>query len=79
MGQGTLRRGTTGSVIAALLTGFAVIVLLQPGIARALALPAALSGLAFPFQLCIGTFVAFMVCVAPAGTDGRGQPDGLRA
>ncbi|MGN5373341.1 sodium:solute symporter family transporter [Sphingomonas hankookensis] len=73
------RRGTTGSVIAALLTGFAVIVLLQPGIARALALPAALSGLAFPFQLCIGTFVAFMVCVAPAGTDGRGQPDGLRA
>ena len=71
-------RGTTGSVIAALLTGFAVIVLLQPGIARALALPAALTGLAFPFQLCIGTFVAFLVCAAPAGAVGRGQPDGLR-
>ncbi|WP_380786409.1 sodium:solute symporter [Sphingomonas sp. R86521] len=60
------RRGTTGSVIAALLVGFAVIVLLQPGIARAIGLPAMLTGLAFPFQLCIGTLIAFLVCAAPA-------------
>jgi SSS family solute:Na+ symporter len=60
------RRGTTGSVIAALLIGFVVIVLLQPGIARAIGLPALLTGLAFPFQLCIGTLVAFLVCAAPA-------------
>jgi Na+/proline symporter len=72
------RRGTSGSVVAALLVGFAVIVLLQPGIARAVSLPATLIGLAFPFQLCIGTFVAFLVCAAPAGAAGRGQPDGLR-
>lgn len=60
------RRGTTGSVIAALLIGFATIVLLQPGIARAIGLPAMLSALSFPFQLCIGTLIAFAVCAAPA-------------
>ncbi len=64
------RRGTTGSVIAALLIGFVVIVLLQPGIARAIGLPALLTGLAFPFQLCIGTLVAFLVCAAPAPKQG---------
>ena len=72
-------RGTTNSVVAALLIGFAVIVLLQPAIARVLGLPGALTGLAFPFQLCIGTFIAFLVCAAPAGAAGRGQPDGLSA
>lgn len=61
------RRGTTGSVIAALLVGFGTIVLLQPGIAHAIRLPAALNGLAFPFQLCIGTVIAFLVCAAPRG------------
>jgi Na+/proline symporter len=62
------RRGTTGSVIAALLIGFAVILLLQPGIARAIGLPSALNGLSFPFQLCIGTLIAFIVCATPAGS-----------
>lgn len=60
-------RGTTGSVIAALLGGFVVVLLLQPGIAKAIGLPSALTGLAFPFQLCIATFAAFLICAAPAG------------
>lgn len=61
------RRGSTGSVIAALLGGFATVLLLQPGIAHALGLPALLAGLSFPFQLCIGTLVAFILCIVPAG------------
>jgi Na+/proline symporter len=60
-------RGTTGSVVAALLGGFAVVLLLQPGIAKVVGLPSALTALAFPFQLCIATFVAFLICAAPAG------------
>lgn len=60
-------RGTTASVIAALLTGFVTIVLLQPAIARGLGLPGALTALSFPFQLCIGAAVAFLVCAAPRG------------
>jgi hypothetical protein len=61
-------RGTTGSVIASLLVGFATILLLQPAIAHAIGLPTFLNGLSFPFQLCIGTVVAFVVCAAPAGS-----------
>ncbi|WP_159981479.1 MULTISPECIES: sodium:solute symporter [unclassified Novosphingobium] len=64
-------RGNTGSVIASLLVGFVTILLLQPGIAHALGLPTILNGLSFPFQLCIGTVVAFVVCAAPAGTGQR--------
>lgn len=61
------RRGTTGSVVAALLLGFASVVVLQPGIAGALGLPGMLLGLSFPFQLCIATGVAFCVCAMPSG------------
>lgn len=61
-------RGTTGSVIASLIVGFVTVLLLQPGIAHAIGMPTALSGLSFPFQLCIATVVAFVVCVAPAGS-----------
>ncbi|MET3438158.1 sodium:solute symporter [Sphingomonas sp. 1185] len=60
-------RGTTGSAIAAMLIGFLTIILLQPAIARAIGLPIQLSGLSFPFQLCIGTALAFLVCAAPSG------------
>lgn len=61
------RRGTTGSVIASLIAGFITVLLLQPAIAAALGLPEMLQGLAFPFQLCVGTAVAFLVAV------GRGR------
>ena len=64
-------RGTTDSAIAALLVGFATIVLLQPAIAHAVGLPAGLIGLAFPFQLCIGTALAFLICAAPRGPGRR--------
>ena len=60
-------RGSTGSVIASLIGGFAVVLLLQPPIARAVGLPAALTALAFPFQLCIATLAAFLICAAPSG------------
>ena len=54
-------RGTTGSVIAALLGGFGTVVLLQPFMG---VVPA---GLAFPYQLCIGTLVAGLLCAIPKG------------
>ena len=62
------RRGTTGSVIAALIVGFATVLLLQPAIAGAIGLPHWLAGLSFPYQLCLGTAVATLVCAAPRGT-----------
>ena len=52
------RRGTTGSVIAALLTGFATVFLLQP-------FTFGPPGLAFPYQLCIGTAAAALVAALP--------------
>ena len=57
-------RGSRGSVIAALLVGFSVVLVLQPSIARMLALPLFLQTLAFPWQLCIGTLIAFAVCAS---------------
>jgi SSS family transporter len=60
-------RGTAASVIASLITGFVTILLLQPAIAGVIGLPAALSHLAFPFQLCIGTAIAFAVAIVPRG------------
>lgn len=60
-------RGTTGSVIAALVTGFTVVLLLQPAIAGTIGLPPFLRALSFPYQLCIGTLIATVVCAAPRG------------
>lgn len=63
------RRGNTRSVIAALITGFVVIALFQPAIWRfwtgTLFGPAsgiATLTLAFPWQMTIGTALAFAVC-----------------
>ena len=61
------RRGTAMSVIASLIAGFVTITLLQPIVAAAIGLPAPLLHLAFPFQLCIGTAVAFLIAIAPGG------------
>ncbi len=60
-------RGTANSVIASLIAGFVTVSLLQPAIATAIGLPEALRHLAFPFQLCIGTAMAFLVAIAPRG------------
>lgn len=60
-------RGTTNSVIAALIAGFVAVACCQPYIAAALHLPEWLGKLAFPWQLCIGTAVATLVCNLPRG------------
>jgi SSS family solute:Na+ symporter len=57
------RRGSTRSVIWALATGFIAIALQQNYIVDMAGLPAAWKSLAFPYQLCIGTAVAFATCL----------------
>ncbi len=57
------RRGTDRSVVLALGGGFVTILVLQKYVATSLGLPEALARLAFPWQLCIGTLVAFLICV----------------
>ena len=56
------KRGSTASVIAALIAGFVTILLQQAYIVDYFGLPPAWKSLAFPWQLCIGTTVAFLVC-----------------
>jgi Na+/proline symporter len=67
------RRGAGWSAIAALAAGFLTILLLQGYVIELLHLPEVLKRLAFPWQLCIGTLVAFLTCVAgsrPGGAHG---------
>jgi Na+/proline symporter len=56
-------RGSSVSVIAALATGFLAIALQQSYVVDLLGLPASWKGLAFPYQLCLGTAVAFATCL----------------
>ncbi len=67
------RRGSAASVYAALATGFVAIVLLQPYVADVLGLPTALRRLAFPWQLCIGTGAALLVCLSGSGASSAAQ------
>lgn len=57
------RRGNLASVYAALAVGFATILVLQPYVADRLQLPDLLRRLAFPWQLCIGTTLAWATCL----------------
>jgi solute:Na+ symporter, SSS family len=57
------RRGSSASVICALATGFVAIALQQSYVVDMLGLPAAWKSLAFPYQLCLGTAVAFATCL----------------
>lgn len=57
------RRGSSASVIAALIGGFLVILAFQGYAVDALGLPAVLKTIAFPWQLCIGTAVATAICM----------------
>ncbi|WP_374530840.1 sodium:solute symporter [Novosphingobium sp.] len=61
------RRGTSGSVIAAFAAGFLTVLAFQPYVIDSLGLPDALRGVAFPWQLVIGTLVAAAVCLVPSG------------
>ncbi|PTQ08227.1 sodium:solute symporter [Sphingomonas oleivorans] len=58
------KRGSSRSVYAALIAGFVTIFMLQPYIAGFVGLPAGLRGLSFPWQLCIGTAISTLVCLA---------------
>jgi solute:Na+ symporter, SSS family len=60
-------RGSTASVLAALVVGFIVVLLFQPYVADALGLPVMFKGVAFPWQLCAGTVVATLVCLLGRG------------
>ena len=55
-------------LIAALLAGFVTVACCQPYLVAALGLPVLLGTLAFPWQLCLGTAVATLVCMAPRGS-----------
>jgi solute:Na+ symporter, SSS family len=57
------RRGSSASVICALATGFIAIALQQSYVVDMLGLPVSFKSLAFPWQLCVGTAVAFATCV----------------
>ncbi len=56
-------RGSSRSVIAALVAGFLTILLFQGYVVDSIGLPAVLKTIAFPWQLCIGTAVATLVCL----------------
>ncbi len=56
-------RGSSGSVIAALIAGFLVTLLGQGYIIELLSMPDGLKGYAFTWQLSIGTLISFTICM----------------
>ena len=61
------RRGTSTSVIAAFIAGFLTVLAFQPVVIDTAGLPDALRGVAFPWQLVLGSAVAALVCAAAPG------------
>ena len=57
------KRGSSASVVAALIAGFVTILLFQGYIVDSFGLPPVLKTIAFPWQLCIGTAVATFICM----------------
>ncbi len=66
------RRGNSASVICALATGFLAIAVQQSYIVDMLGLPASWKSLAFSYQLCVGTAVAFLTCIV--GSEREASP-----
>jgi Na+/proline symporter len=60
------RRGNSRSVTAALLTGFVITLLLQPYVLQKISPTLAALDLGFTWQLCLGSLIAFLVCVSGA-------------
>ncbi len=60
-------RGSSGSVIAAFIGGFVTVLAFQPYVIDSLHLPLAMKGVAFPWQLVLGTIVAAVICAAVPG------------
>jgi len=56
-------RGSTPSVILALIAGFITTLLQQAYIVELLGLPVSWTNIAFTWQLCIGTAVSFFICI----------------
>jgi solute:Na+ symporter, SSS family len=69
------KRGSSTSVIAALIAGFATIFMFQGFVVDALGLPAVIKSIAFPWQLCLGTTVSIIVCMA-GNQNGRDSING---
>lgn len=57
------QRGSSASVVAALIAGFLTILVFQGYVVDSLSLPVAMKATAFPWQLCLGTAVATLVCL----------------
>ncbi len=57
------QRGSSTSVIAALIAGFLTILAFQGYIVDSIGFPQAMKTIAFPYQLCIGTAVATIICL----------------
>ncbi len=58
------QRGNSASVIAAFVAGFLTVLAFQPFVIDSFALPLALKGVAFPWQLVLGSAIAALVCAA---------------
>ena len=63
------KRGSKRSVIAALIVGFLCTLFQQKYFIELLSLPNFLGNIAFSWQLCIGSFVSFIVCVSDKTED----------
>lgn len=57
------KRGSSASVIAALIAGFITILTFQGYVVDSLGLPIVMKTIAFPWQLCVGTGIATLVCL----------------
>lgn len=64
-------RGSTLSIVAALITGFATILLQQSYVVDLLGLPDQLKSLSFPWQLLIGAGVSIIVCMVGVSRPGQ--------
>lgn len=68
------RRGSEASVLVALIAGFLTTLLLQPyvwdSVMNSVHPEWAGHYLAFPYQLCVGTLVAFVICIAGNSSKG---------
>lgn len=58
------RRGNSASVIAAFVAGFLTVLAFQPYVIDSQGLPLALKGVAFPWQLVLGSGIAALICAA---------------
>ncbi|MEQ1509356.1 MAG: sodium:solute symporter [Sphingopyxis sp.] len=71
------RRGSSASVIAALLSGFFVTLMQQAYIVDLFGLPPVIKMIAFPWALCAGALISFLVCMIGAQPTGANESTSL--